>query len=143
MIEVVASVEPAHRDHLDRHADQERRRQRQHRASHEASGQGREGGREVGADHVERAVRQVDQVHDAEDQRQAGGEQEQQQSKLQTVQALFDKEHHAGPWPASPPVIPEVEAQPRLSGTSCSESNPPEVPARTAARLWLASFRPG
>jgi uncharacterized DUF497 family protein len=39
-------------------------------------------------------MREVDQVHNAEDQRQAGGEQEQQQPELQTVQALFDEEKH-------------------------------------------------
>ncbi len=64
---------------------------RQHHAENEVSGQGGEGRREIGADHVERAVRQVHQIHDAEDQRQAGGQQEQQQPELQAVQALFQK----------------------------------------------------
>ena len=43
-------------------------------------------------------MRQVDQVHDAEDERQPGRQQEQEQPKLQTVQALFDQQQHgAGP----------------------------------------------
>ena len=41
------------------------------------------------------------------------------------------------------PVIPEAEPQARLSGTSRNESNFDEIPARSAARLRLASLRPG
>ena len=68
-----------------------RRAERERRAEHEAAGPGREGGGEIGADHVERAVRQIDQVHDAEDERQPGRQQEQQQAELQSVQALLDE----------------------------------------------------
>ena len=67
LVEMVAAVEPPHRDHLERHADEQRRDQRQHRAERRSCRSGREGRGEVGADHVERAVRQIDQVHDAED----------------------------------------------------------------------------
>ncbi|MPN17229.1 hypothetical protein SDC9_164579 [bioreactor metagenome] len=38
--------------------------------------------RHVGADHVEAAVRKIDHPHDAEDQRQARGQQKQKQSVL-------------------------------------------------------------
>ena len=74
-----------------RHADEERGAEREQRAEHEAAGPGREGRGEIGADHVERAVRQVDQVHDAEDQRQPGRQQEQQHAELHAVQALLDE----------------------------------------------------
>ena len=37
-------------------------------------------------------MRQVDQVHDAEDQRQARGEQEQHQAELKAVQRLLEEE---------------------------------------------------
>ena len=47
-------------------------------------------GGEEGADHVERAVRQVDHVHDAEHERQPGREQEQHQAELQAVQRLLE-----------------------------------------------------
>ena len=67
---------------------------RERGGEHEVAGQQREGRHEIGADHVERAVRQIDQVHDAEDQRQAGRQQEQQQPELQAVQALFQKQQH-------------------------------------------------
>ncbi|BBO09586.1 hypothetical protein TM102_10560 [Bradyrhizobium sp. TM102] len=39
-------------------------------------------------------MREVDEIHDAEHQRQAGGEQEQQQAELQPVQELFDDKQH-------------------------------------------------
>ena len=78
MIEVVAAVEPSYRDHFDGHADDERRRKRKHSSEDEAAGQGRKGRGEIGAQHVEGAVRQVDQIHDAEDERQTRRKQEQQ-----------------------------------------------------------------
>ena len=40
-------------------------------------------------------MREIDEVHDAEHQRQTGREQEQQQPELQAVQDLFDDEQHA------------------------------------------------
>jgi hypothetical protein len=39
-------------------------------------------------------VRQVDQVHNAEDQRQPGGEQEQQHAELHAVEKLLDEIEH-------------------------------------------------
>ena len=48
----------------------------------------RQGVSHVGTDHVEAAVRQIDDAHDAEDQGQPGRDQEQQQSVLQRVQTL-------------------------------------------------------
>ena len=52
MVEMVAAVQPAHRDHFDRHADHQRGDQRQNGAEHKAAGPGREGGGEIGADHI-------------------------------------------------------------------------------------------
>ena len=60
-------------------------------AEHETSGRRGEGGGEIGAEHVERAVRQIDQVHDAENQRQAGREQKQQHAQLHAVEACSMK----------------------------------------------------
>ncbi len=54
----------------------------EHRREHE---------REIRADHVEAAVRQVDDAHDAEDERQSARDQKQQQSVLQRIQALDEK----------------------------------------------------
>ena len=94
MVEMVAAVERADRDHLEQHADQQRGAEREHGAGDEAPGPGHERRREIGADHVQRTVRQVHHVHDAEDQRQAGGQQKQQQAELQAVEALFEDEQH-------------------------------------------------
>ena len=52
----------------------------------------RRGGDEVGADHVQRAMRQVDAVHDAEDERQPGGKQEQHEAELQAVEGLLQNQ---------------------------------------------------
>ena len=83
---MIAAVEPAYRDHLERHADHERSDDRENGAEHEAVGPGRKCRREIGAEHIERAVRQIDQIHDAEDQRQSGRQQEQQHAELDAVQ---------------------------------------------------------
>ena len=95
MIEMVAPVERTDRHHLQQHADQQRGAEREHGAGDEAAGPGHEGRREIGADHVQRTVREVHHVHDAEDQRQSGRQQEQQQPELQAVEALFEDEKHA------------------------------------------------
>ncbi len=70
VIEVIATVERPDRDDLEQHADQKRGAEREHGAGDEAAGPGHEGRREIGADHVQRTVREVHHVHDAEDQRQ-------------------------------------------------------------------------
>ena len=64
---MVAAIKPAHRDHLHRHADQKRSGKRKNGTKHEATSPGRERRREVSTDHIERAVGQIDQVHNAED----------------------------------------------------------------------------
>ena len=61
-------------------------------AQHERAGQRHQPGGEERADHVQRAVRQVDHVHDAEDQRQPGRQQEQHQPELQPVEQLLEDE---------------------------------------------------
>ena len=56
------------------------------------AGRGGDGGAGEGADHVERAVGQVDEAHDAEDQRQPGRHQKKHDAELQAVQQLLDDE---------------------------------------------------
>ena len=92
LVEVVPLVERAqgnqlhHDPHHQRAGEAKRNRQR------ERSGGLVEPGRQVGADHVERAVGEVDEVHDAEHQRQAGGQQEQHDPELEPVERLFGDE---------------------------------------------------
>ncbi len=92
---MIATVEPANRDHLERHADRKRSDQRENGAEHEATRQLRKGRGEIGADHVERTVREVDEIHDAEDQRQPRRQQKEQHPELDAVQTLFDEIEHA------------------------------------------------
>src|SRR5439155_20048170 len=59
---------------------------------HERPGPGREDRGEVGADHVERSMGEVDQVHDPEHEGQAGRHEEEHDAELQAVEALDDEE---------------------------------------------------
>ena len=95
MIEVVAPVEPPDGDDFEHHAGDKRSGHREDHGDNEAAGHDREGRGEIGAEHVQRAVRQIDQVHDAEDQRQAGRQQKQQHAELHAVQALLEEIQHA------------------------------------------------
>ena len=53
---------------------------------------------QVGADHEQRAVRQIDDAHDAEDQRQSARDQEKQQAVLHAIEKLCEQARkiHAG-----------------------------------------------
>ena len=97
---MAASVEPPYRDHFKHHADGERAENRKDGPEHKTVRPHRESGRQIGADHIERAVRQVDEIHDAEDQRQACRQQEQQHAELNAVEKLLDQVHHSrvNPW---------------------------------------------
>ena len=53
----------------------------QHREGKGAE-QGVQGYAKIGAHHVERAVRQIDEIHDAEHQRQSGGEKKQKNAEV-------------------------------------------------------------
>ncbi len=94
MIEMIAAVEVPQRYEFQRDAEQQRRAKREQHADNEIPGPRHEGRREVGAHHVERAVRQIDEVHDAEHERQSRRQQKQQQAELQSVQELFDDQQH-------------------------------------------------
>ena len=84
----------AQHEQFHRHADQGRRREAGDDGDDDRAGlRGSEGGG-IGADHVERAMGEVDHAHDAEDQRQPGREQEQHHAELQAVEQLFENERH-------------------------------------------------
>ena len=57
-------------------------------AAEEASGERVEGHREIGAEHVLDAVGEIDEIHHAEHQREAGRDQEQKDAELQPVEGL-------------------------------------------------------
>src|SRR5262249_24663798 len=114
------------------HSNQQCRDHREHGAGDEASGQGRERGGEIGADHVERAVRQIDQVHDAEDQRQPGRQQKQQHAELDAVQGLFDQiKHPVFAQPCDPrPLL--RNAAPTRGSLGGGRTSRPDAEERTA-----------
>ena len=94
VIEMVAAIKMPQRDQFQHDAEQQSGAEREHHADDEITGPGHEGRGEVGAHHVERTVRQIDEIHDAEHQRQSRRQQKQQQAELQSVQELFDDEQH-------------------------------------------------
>ena len=73
---------------------QHRTAKRQNGPEHETAGPRCERRGKIGAEHIERTVCQIHQVHNTEDQRQSGREQKQQQSKLQPVEALLYEKRH-------------------------------------------------
>ena len=81
MVEMVAAIEMPQRGELQHDAEQQRGAERKRRPEQEAARPRREGRGEIGAHHVERTVRQIDEIHDAEHQRQPGGQQEQQRAR--------------------------------------------------------------
>ena len=83
VVEMTGFVEPPDRDDFQYHPGNEGADNRQNHGEDEASGQDGEGGGEISAEHVERTVRQVHEVHDAEHQGQPGGQQKQQHAQLQ------------------------------------------------------------
>jgi len=88
---VVALVQGPERDQLDENADGERGQERQHDGGDEGAGPAEERGGEIRAHHVERAVREVDEIHDSEDEREPGGHEEQHHAELQAVEALLER----------------------------------------------------
>jgi hypothetical protein len=70
LVQVVTLVERAQCDHLDEHADGQRRDEPEEDAQQEGARPRVGRRREVGSHHVERPVGEVDEVHDAEHQRQ-------------------------------------------------------------------------
>src|SRR5437016_12276027 len=95
MVKMIAAIEMPERGERKPDAEQECGAERQDRANDKVAGPGDKGRGEIGAHHVERAVREIDEVHNAEHQRQSGRQQEQEQSELQSVQNLFDDKKHA------------------------------------------------
>ncbi|MNE49104.1 hypothetical protein D3C80_1436020 [compost metagenome] len=88
LVEVVALVQRLHQEALDQHAEADGQRHGEEDGEEQVADQRGQPPGQVGADHVQGAVGQVDDVHDAEDQRETAGDQKQQQPVLQTVHGL-------------------------------------------------------
>ena len=74
-----------------RHVEFREQNAKQHRRQ-QIAGLQYQGKRQVSADHVKTAVRQIDDAHNAKNQRQAASHQEQQEAILQAVEELNQEE---------------------------------------------------
>ena len=89
---MVAVIEVAEDRELEDEPEQQRGAEREHQREQEIAGEAVEHHGEIGAEHVLHAMRQIDEVHHAEHQRQPRGDQEQQHAELQAVERLDDEE---------------------------------------------------
>ncbi len=76
LIEVVTIIEMAENQKFEQQAEGERREQRQDERRQKVAGDAVKRHGEIGAEHVLDAVGQIDEIHHAEHQRQAGRDQE-------------------------------------------------------------------
>ena len=100
LLNMVAGIKPPDHHELDDQAGERRGRETGEGREHERPGTLADQRRAVGSDHVERAVRQIDDAHDAEDQRQSCRQQEQHYAELDAVECLLERQRHgfaAGP----------------------------------------------
>ena len=85
LVEMVALIQVRQRHAFDDDAEQHRGGNRERTGQQERPGIAEGGGGEVRPHHVQRAVREIHEVHDPEHQREPGGQQEQQDPELQAV----------------------------------------------------------
>ncbi len=90
-------AQPAEQQRLDRETKRSDQQRREDQAEPELTGALHHGERDVRAEHVERAVREVDDVHHPEDQRQARREDEKQGAERDAVQRLLDRDFGTHP----------------------------------------------
>ncbi len=88
MVQVIARVKVADHRQFHRQPDERGARNGEQEPPDERAGPEGERGTKEGANHVEAAMGQIDEIHNAEGQREAGGEQKQQHAKLHPVQEL-------------------------------------------------------
>ena len=100
LVQMVARIKAAYDENLDQCARRRSRGQRRHQPQPERAGRRSNPRTGKSPNHVKRAMRKVDQPHHAENQRQAGGHQEQHHAELQTVQQLFNEKCgcHSDTW---------------------------------------------
>ena len=92
MIEVIALIQMPEDREFQHQAERERDDEREQQRGDETAGHGVEHHGEIGAEHVLHAVREVDEIHHPEHQRQPRRDQKQQDAELQPVEKLNDKE---------------------------------------------------
>ncbi len=89
---VAAAVEVAQQGPLEHHADEPDHDRRDHERDQEAAGEHVRRVADIGAEHENDAVREIDDAHDAEDQRQPTGDEEQDRGLRERIEALRQDE---------------------------------------------------
>ena len=79
-------------EEFEQQAERQGREQRQDERSQKVADDPVKRHGEVGPEHVLDAVGEIDEIHDAENQRQAGRDQEQKDAELQSVEDLDEEE---------------------------------------------------
>jgi len=85
---MVSLVQGSQDNQVQHHPSDHHCRDGEHDAPNERAGPKGQGGGKKPAEHVKGAVRQIDHIHDPEDQGQAGGHQKQNDAKLKSVEKL-------------------------------------------------------
>ncbi len=121
LLQVVALVEVREQRPLEEDAQHHREHDADDDGDEQAAGQRRQRERHVRADHVEAAMGEIDDAHDAEDQREPAGDEEQQQPVLDAVQELDQERvevHRSGRRATGRRCRPGVE---RLGTRACRD----------------------
>ena len=93
--EMVAGVQPRDGETLDHEADEDHDGKADENREQQAARPLRNPPRQVGAEHVERAVREIEDAEDAENQGQSARDEEKQQAVFDAVDDLQGKERKA------------------------------------------------
>src|SRR5205807_6137900 len=88
LLQMLAPIKAAEQHPFERCAEYYAQHDTEHDRGEQISRETRERERHVGADHIEAAVRQIDNAHDAENQRESAGNEKEQQAVLNAVEDL-------------------------------------------------------
>src|SRR5262249_13234494 len=100
LLKVVTVIEMTEDQELEKQPENQGCRQSQYQGDQKIAGQRIEGDSKIGAQHVLDAVREVDEVHHPEHERESGRDQEEQDAELEPVQDLDDNKprgHYTSP----------------------------------------------
>ena len=111
LIEMAALIERSQCQDIEDDTECHRGDDAEHDRQDERAGPVEDGRGEERAHHIERAMCQIEEVHDAEDQREPGRHQEQHDAELHPVQQLLDKKRNVH----SPSPAQALDGSPRDS----------------------------
>ncbi len=92
LVEMIAVIEMAEHREFQQQSECERGGESEDQCKEKVASESVEHHRQIGAEHVLDAMREIDEVHHAEHERQARRDQEQQHAELKAIQGLNDEE---------------------------------------------------